>query len=446
MARLTLSDDHLSAELTLIEGERIDAAAIYGLMASHGVTHGHIPAEIAMAANTTGPACFVVAEGTAPVPANDATIVYEFRVIKRDLAPTIGADGRADFRNLGLIESVQPGQVLARRIPPTPPLPGTTVLGRLIQPAFARDVVLRPGIGAELSEDGQTIVATIAGNPHLLNGIVTVHREIRIHGDVNLETGNIEFDGDVTVTGGVDLQMTVQATGFVSVGGSAANAKIVAGGDVHIGGGALRQARIETPGHVFARFIEHCVVNSGGSLYVEENLLHSTVQAHASVFVGGSLVGGQVHAGEKGEVRVLGARLGTPTNVRIQPLPTADEEQIESIRRERARLNEQLVSLTPRVRAAQEAYDRSPQRPQDGEALRKLLELAKLLRTRDDALAAREGASTSAPARGKPKVIVREALHPGVVVQLGEAVWRSSTLGPPCTLVGGAEHVELLPL
>ena len=58
------------------------------------------------------------------------------------------------------------------------------------------DQVFLAGTGTRLGEDGSTIYADTDGRPHLAPmGEITVSPELRIEGDIDYSTGNIEFKG-----------------------------------------------------------------------------------------------------------------------------------------------------------------------------------------------------------------------------------------------------------
>lgn len=445
MAKILVADDDMQAMLQLDTGERLESEALRQLLAAAGVTHGLLAGAIAMIGEAVGPATVRVAEGQPVVDGEPGRLEYAFRAGMADLKPVIREDGTADFRNLGLITTVQAGQELARRHPPVPGRDGLTVKGRVVKARPGADKRLRVGEGAVLSEDGNVAYAARTGNPALDGTSIIVRQEFMVPGSVSLATGNIVFDGDLVIHGSVDLQMEVRATGHVSIGGNVEGATIVAGGSVTVRGGVRHQSTIQAGGEVVAKFVESSFVRCGGSLGVQEDLIHSRVEAQGAVVVGGGVIGGEVQLGERLEARSLGARLGTPTAI-TAVVPPAGAEELRAIEAERAEIQQKLALITPKVREAQEAL-RNPARAQiDLEVFRRVLELSASLNEQDAALAERAAAVAELPPRVRPRLVLREGLHPGVKVQIGQAFMRTDDLVPAGTLVEEQGSVRLLPL
>ena len=64
-----------------------------------------------------------VAEGKPPVDGKNGKVEFHFD-INREHKPTILDDGRVDFRELNLIQSIEKGGVLCSLIPPAQGIPG----------------------------------------------------------------------------------------------------------------------------------------------------------------------------------------------------------------------------------------------------------------------------------------------------------------------------------
>jgi hypothetical protein len=444
MAYIEIANDDMTSWLVLAPDEQISGGEAMALLDAKGVCHGVNATRLAEVGQLTGPIRLAVAEGTPVVDGQDARVEYAFRVGRQELRPVIRDDGRADFRNLGLITNVQPGQVLARRVPPVPGREGLTVMGRSIMPVPPRDVHLRAGRGAEVTADGMAVVATIAGNPHCEGSVVLVRQEYVLPGGVSLATGNISFEGDLVVNGPVDAQMEVFATGNVVVHGPVGNAVIRAGGSILVHGGVRQQSTLQAGNDIVARFVEQSTVRCGGSLGLEEDLIHCDVTAGGSVVAGGSIVGGRVHLGERGEARSLGGRLGVPTSITIIAPKPPSEERL-ALEEERAVIRANLQRIAPAVREANEAL-RCPHTVTNVEAFRKLLELSSQLMAKDAALERRLQSMSDPPPRHRPRLDVREVIHAGVAIQLGAATLRVSDAYPPGTLFEEAGAVRLVPL
>jgi len=104
----------------------------------------------------------VIAEGTPPINGQNGKVEFHFD-LKKERKPTILEDGRVDFRELNLIESVKKGQVLCTLVPPLPGTPGRTVEDIEVPALDGKPAVLPKGKNVEISEDGQSLIAGIDG-------------------------------------------------------------------------------------------------------------------------------------------------------------------------------------------------------------------------------------------------------------------------------------------
>ena len=179
----------------------------------------------------------LVASGTKMVPGRDAYIEACFQ--DGEYVEKCEDAFRVDNFDYGTIASVEVGVVVARKIPAQPGKAGMDVTGKTIDPPKTRDVELKAGPGVELSEDGREAIAKINGRPQLKGGIAAVVPMLTIDGDVDKNTGNVYFAGDILVTGNVLDAMKVRAGGSIQIMGNAAHCQIEAGGDISIARNAI---------------------------------------------------------------------------------------------------------------------------------------------------------------------------------------------------------------
>lgn len=149
-------------------------------------------------------------------------------------------DHRADLLGVFQLSSVGPGEVLAVKRPGQKGKPGRTVTDKTVPVTEPKEAVVAVGDGAAWSEDGQQIVSTRGGRPMKSRQTIFVHPHHTVAGDAEAATGHIEFDGDVTITGGVGESMRVVSKGSVSVGQSVAYASVEAEEAVVIGRGIVQ--------------------------------------------------------------------------------------------------------------------------------------------------------------------------------------------------------------
>ncbi|MBW7456822.1 FapA family protein, partial [Paenibacillus sepulcri] len=181
----------------------------------------------------------LIARGKAPVPGKDAELeIYFSEEIESRFHET---EGTVDFRNHLQIPSVTSGDVIARKSPIIDGIPGYDVYGNLITPKAPADILLVAKSGVELTPQG-AIIARKEGRPRITGTkikVFDISTAYTVSGDVDIETGNIVFSGDVIVYGNVTDNMIIESLGNVYVIGSAFNATITATGCIHIRGNVM---------------------------------------------------------------------------------------------------------------------------------------------------------------------------------------------------------------
>lgn len=269
--------------------------------------------------------------GIKPQPGSDAKVQILFGGEKEKTGPVELEDGRVDYREVGAIESVSKGQVIAQKTPASLGTPGQTVKGREIPPIVGRDVPLPHGKGTELSPDGLQLLAAIDGCPVMEGAKVAVLPVYEVKGDVNFSTGNIDFIGNVVIRGNVTSGFVVKAAGNVDVFGNVEDAYVDSAGKVTVRGGAYGRgkAQVIAGDDIAVRFAENATLKSKGTLKIGEHAVHSRLTANKKILVGGKkglIVGGLARAGEEVKCRNIGNHLATPTEVEVGVNPEEREE------------------------------------------------------------------------------------------------------------------------
>ncbi|MCK5845688.1 MAG: DUF342 domain-containing protein, partial [Victivallales bacterium] len=146
----------------------------------------------------------VVAKGKHPSDGKSARIDYKFETSEnRKVKLEQDEQGNVDHRKVNLIASVEPGTLLAVKIPAVLGETGMTVTGKELPAVEGKDVPLPLGEHVKAMENDTCVVSEIAGQPVLRNERVSVSAVYEVKGDVNYKTGNINFSDTVIVTGNV---------------------------------------------------------------------------------------------------------------------------------------------------------------------------------------------------------------------------------------------------
>lgn len=307
----------------------------------------------------------LVAKGTPPVAGNDALVTYNEMLQLPAGFPVVKADGKADFYQLGLVHNVEPGTVLATRVPATKGTPGTNVLGAPVTAADGKEQPLKAGKGARVTDDGLQVVAEIAGHAVLnFDGRITVAPIFEIRGDVDTSTGNIEFVGTVVVRGNVNNGFSVKADQNVEVHGGVDGGNIEALGDVLVTFGiqGAGRGKITAGGQVKCRFMENADVRAGRDVIVNDAILHSRVRSGGKVQVTGrrgSIIGGSVKAKDEVSARTLGTNVATATEIEVGVSPEIREE-LDSVKRQFLEAEEGLRKAQQAVSLLREMEAKNP--------------------------------------------------------------------------------------
>lgn len=181
----------------------------------------------------------VIAKGKAAVHGKDAQLEVYFSEQVESQFFEIG--GSVDYRNHLQIPSVKKGELIAKKIPMVEGIPGYDVYGNVLAPSPPKDIFVVVKSGVELTPDGE-IIAKKEGRPRITgNRIKTfdISTSYVVSGDVDIETGNIVFSGDVIVYGNVTDSMIVESLGNVYVYGGVFNATITATGSIFVRGNVV---------------------------------------------------------------------------------------------------------------------------------------------------------------------------------------------------------------
>ena len=368
-----------------------------------------------------------VAWGRPPVSGEDARIDYHEVLVAVSGRPRVLEDGKVNLFELNTVRNVPKGTVLAVKTPPTPGEPGVTVLGTSVPARPGRDLRLKAGKGAALSEDGLRVVAEIDGHATLIDERVEVTSVIEVP-DVGVETGNIDFVGSVVVRGNVQPGFRVKAGGDVEVQGGIDGGSVEARGNVTVqfgiqGGG---RGKVVAGGAVKARFVENAEVRAGTHVWATDGILQSRVEAGVGVEVlgrRGAIIGGRVLAKNNVAARFLGSALGSVTEIVVGVLPSMREELLEN-RKKQAELEASLQRIEQTLQYLAD-HERCGRLSQDKrEMMSRLVQSQEQLFAELAALRARHWELESELGDVRAAwVHARDLCYPGVRVSIGNALY-----------------------
>lgn len=297
-----------------------------------GVIFGIDAAALQQVCDAREAAHVLVASGRAPVHGVDAQ--FEMLVdLARDRAPKVNAEGLIDFREHGDIPSVEVGTALMRRIPATAGIDGCDVRGTPQPATPGHDhPFAEPFAGVTVSpDDPNMLVATLKGQPVCVPNGAMVEQVLTL-GNVDMDCGNITYDGSVRIDGDVMSGMKVHVSGDISVTGTVEGGELEAGGSIQVGAGIIAHAKVKAGGSVSARFVENSEISAGTVIAIDDMALQSDLQALNQIMVGikspqrGRLVGGSARSMMLVRTPLLGAESSGVTAVQVGVNPVLEAE------------------------------------------------------------------------------------------------------------------------
>ncbi len=260
--------------------------------------------------------------------------------------------GRVDMHQLHEFVVVPAGTPVMRRIPATAGEDGINVLGEVLDAKHGQELPYAkdcPGVEAD-PKNPNILRAAIKGHPVIIKQGIRVDPVLRVK-NVDLTTGNIDFDGSIEVAGDVTSGFVVNATGDIVVRGMVEKAIVSAGKDLIISGGVVGedqgqdgQGRLRLRTHlragqnVSAKFINLADVSAAMDITVREYALQSHLNAGRDILLGqptgkGILIGGSARANRAVVANVLGSEANVAGEVTVGYAPRR-RQLLGALRRE----------------------------------------------------------------------------------------------------------------
>ena len=291
---------------------------------------------------------FIVAKGIPVREGKNAEIEYFFNTDRR-IKPKRNEDGTVNFHQLNNIGHIKKGDVLAELHPADLGESGTNVLGMEVKPHPVAQKVLKFGKNIDITEDKLKIISQVNGHALLEDDRVFVDNIYEVTGDVDNNTGDIEYEGNVIVRGNVRTGFKIKASGDVEVFGTVEGADIESGGRVilHRGMQGMTRGKIIAKGDVVSKFIESARVFSEGSIESEE-IIQSQISAKSEIMVNGQrgqIIGGHIRSTAGVNAKNIGSSMGISTIIEVGYDPEI-QDKIKELRTELASMNEEYRKCT----------------------------------------------------------------------------------------------------
>lgn len=310
---------------------------------------------------------YIFALGLAPVPGKDGAIKYHFNT-DINTKPELLDDGSVDFHKLNIINNVNQGDILVTLIPAEQGELGKDLNGNKVSPPQVKEYRLPKHNNRVLvSQDQLQLIANCDGQVTLKDDKVVLNEVYTVNGDVDSSTGDIQFNGSVSVMGNVLSGFSIKAKGNIEVYGVVEGATLVAGGDVNIYCGlqGMEKGRVICNGDLFSKYIAYAFVKTNGDIRTE-TILHSQISCNNKIIVEGRkglISGGDVRVTKELEAKTIGSQMGTKTLVEVGIDPDLLEESkrlrdiIKQLKAEQKKLIQiiELLEKTKQMRKLDEA-------------------------------------------------------------------------------------------
>ncbi len=273
----------------------------------------------------------LVASGLEPVLPVDGKIKYLVDLESIGKAK-VDDHGNVDFRNIGTFINVEKDMELARIIPPVEGRDGKTVTGDAITVKEGKPYKLPIGKNTTAKPDNNDIlIAEMNGAVRLRdNYFVDIDPVLEIKSHVDFSTGNIDYNGSLTIRGDIKAGFDVKVEGNLEVFGLIEECHVEAGGDIVIRQGCKGKGEglIRAGGSIALKFGENHILEAGKDILSGDYLMNCKAYASDTIkAVGktGLLIGGELVAKNGIEAKNVGNYQGVRTVLSVG----ADRELLE---------------------------------------------------------------------------------------------------------------------
>lgn len=362
----------------------------------------------------------IVAEGKQAENGMDG--IYKYLVPLEDTKskPVVNKDGTVDYANSLKLAMVKEGDVLAVYVPPTEGTPGWTVLNEEVKPVPGKEPRPINGKGIVFDKEKKEYTAAFSGRIYKDNKRIIVEKVYVVNGELDIEHGNISFNGDVEIQGDVRSGLKIETEGSIFIHGHVGNCILRAGANITIEKGVQGKngCEIYAGGDVAGSFLESCKVKAEGNVYAN-SMLNCKVYAKKCVIVmskSGHIIGGTVIGIQGIKARTIGNEAFITTRIFFRELAEFEKKLVNNME-DIKKLKGDIELLDKQLRAIDNIE--GSKRTKETEALRMKIVRAKVVCTskqrelQDSSRILKEDIET---AKRESVVKVSETVYPGVIV------------------------------
>ena len=262
----------------------------------------------------------LIAEGAQPENGKDCVInLYQIKEAK----PQVSEGGSVDHYEFSLINRVKKDEWVGERIEATQGVDGKNIKGVDIPAIPGKNTLLDYDKNSiyEINENNQiALYSMFDGAVDFKSGKLTVSKHLEISNNVDFSTGNIDFDGCVTIKGTIDDNFMVVANGDIEILGELGIGNIRGiesrKGSIFIKGGISSKNKviIKAAKNVFVKYVANASIMAGEMIHVGYYSINADLTAKEVLVDSskGQIIGGAVTA----DVRVVANTIGCPSEKR----------------------------------------------------------------------------------------------------------------------------------
>ncbi len=331
---------------------------IVSLLRDGGIKHGIQPQALRQAVEALVKGAKVegqvVAKGQPPKEGKDASIEIKVELDTNRVGRKIEG-GHIDFRDKGPLPIVEVGTPLAVLTPAVMGQPGVTVRGQQIKPPKPRMLRFRKGHGVALEQDGRVAVAAAQG---MVIQREEDHFEIReifeVKGDVDFESGHIDFPGVVRIDGAVLSDFKVHCY-ELEVGELEPRSAVEVRDNMVVKGGIMG-SQVKVGGKVVARFARDSKIDCKGDITVENEIVQCEIECEGKVTLTageGRVVNSKVAAvkGITASELVSTGKGGTKLRLGVRP---EFEQEVYAVRKRLKDMEKEIEDLQEAIQAQED--------------------------------------------------------------------------------------------
>ncbi|MCR5651925.1 MAG: FapA family protein [Lachnospiraceae bacterium] len=318
---------------------------------------------------------YVVAVGKPAREGHDGNIEYCFDT--DPLAkPKLNEDGSVDFHALSLVHACAKDQLLAKLTKEDPGDPGVNVFGEVIKPRDVKRAAFKHGRDIYVSENGTELHSGLDGHVNLIDDTVFVSGVLELE-NVDVATGDVNFEGNISIAGNVATGYKVSATGDIEIRGIIEAAEVTAGGSITVAKGinGMSKGVVKAGGDIATKYINSATVEAGANIR-SELILNSEVSASEKIVVQGKkgfITGGHVKSGKEIEAKIIGSDMGVDTIIEVGVDP-ALKARFAKLQKDNDEYRKKIAIMEPVVVAASMRMKKGEKLPPD--QIQKIIELS----------------------------------------------------------------------